>query len=80
MMISCLKSTTATEKRTEGETEGRKRRRRRMGVSKYSTAPALTPRQVPTRNMCSNRIESGFYCVRDLDPDERPKKVQGRNN
>jgi len=51
-MISCWKSTTATERRKERETEGRKRRRKRMGVSKYSTAPALTPRQVPTRNMC----------------------------
>ncbi len=61
-MISCWKSTTATERRKERET-GRKRRRRRMGVSKYSTAPALTLRQVPIPNMCS---WSGFNCVMGL--------------
>jgi hypothetical protein len=56
-MISCWKSTTATERRKERETEGRKRKRRKMGVSKYSTAPALTPRQVPSRKVFRIRIQ-----------------------
>jgi hypothetical protein len=76
MMISCWKSTTVTERRKERETEG-KRRRRRMGVSKYSTALALTPRQVPTRKCVRIRIGSGFNCVRDLVQD-RGKKGRGK--
>ncbi len=46
-----------------------------MGVSKYSTAPALTPRHVPSRNVFGIRIRTGseFNCVRDLVQDRGQK-------
>ncbi len=46
-----------------------------MGVSKYSTAPALTPRQVPSRNVFGIRIRtgSGFNCARDQVQDRGQK-------